>query len=169
MPMLNISREKQWMMIGASYAVITVFAASTIYARHLQMLRDPVTAASGMAAAGDTLLGLFLFFLYIVPTAFVLRLMADHERVYDAYSCVLFALGLTAPLALGLLVANSKLKTDWFQGLALARLFCVLLILIAIGVSRWMARSARSKRMVNYAGLTEVLTLLVVVVIWVRA
>ena len=94
--------------------------------------------------------------------------MADHERVYDAYSCVLLALSLTAPLALGMLIANSKLNRDWFRGLALARLFCAPLILIAIGVSRWMARSARSKQMVNYAGLTEVLTLLVVVVIWIR-
>jgi hypothetical protein len=169
MALLQLSREKQWTMIGIGYALVTGFAAMLLYARHLQMSQDPVTASSGMAAAGDAILVLLISLMYLVPSTFLLRMMADHERVYCAYARVLLALSLTAPLALALLVANSKLKTDWFQGLALTRLFSVPMILIVIGVSRWMARSSRSKEIVNYAGLTETLTLLLIVIVWMRA
>jgi hypothetical protein len=148
-------------MIGIGYALVTGFAATLLYARHLQMSQDPVTAASGMAAAGDAILVFFISLMYLVPSAFLLRMMSSHERVYDAYARVLLVLSLSAPLALALLTASSKLKMDSFQGLVLARLFCVPMILIVIGVSRWMARSAPAKRLLNYALLAESATLLI--------
>ena len=159
MALMQLSREKLWMMIGASYAAITAFAASLLYQRHLNELRYPDMASSGMNAAGDALTVIFLSFLYMIPTVFVLRLLSENIRLFEVYSHALLGLSITAIIALGVVAANWWLHTRTLEDLALLRLFGGPMVLIVMGVSRWAARSAPAKRSIDFALLAESLSL----------
>ena len=159
MALMQLSREKLWMMIGASYAAITAFAASLLYQRHLNELRYPDMASSGMNAAGDLLTIIFLSFLYMVPTVFVLRLLSENIRLFEVYSHALLALSLTAPVALCFVAIASWLHTRTLEDYALLRLFGAPMVLIVMGVSRWVAKSAPAKRSIDFALLAEVVSL----------
>ena len=74
------------------YAVVLVFAAASLYIRHLVELQDPGAASGGMAAAGDTIFYLFLGCLFLIPTAFLVWIMAKFEALYTAYSRFLIGL-----------------------------------------------------------------------------
>jgi len=53
-----------------------------------------------MAAAGDTMLHLFIGCLFLIPTAFLIRIIAKSESLYTAYSRFLFGLSLSGPVCL---------------------------------------------------------------------
>ena len=166
---MQLSRTNQWWMIGGGYALITVYAADLLYVRHQNMLQDPTIASSGMYAAGDALTVVWLFFLYMIPTAFALRLLAVNERPFEKYSLVLLAVTATAPLALGLTIVGWKLKIQALEGPALERLMASPMVLVAAAASRFAARSNAAKRWTNYALLTEILTLLVIMILLIFA
>jgi hypothetical protein len=166
---MQVSRTNQWWMIGGGYAVITVYSAGLLYARHRDMLQDPTIASSGMYAAGDAITVVYLFFLYMIPTAFALRLLAVNEPRFEKYSLVLLAVSATAPLALGLAIVGWKLNLRVFEGPALERLMASPMVFITIAASRFAAKSEAAKRWTNYALLTETLTFLVIMILLIFA
>ena len=90
----------QFGLVGMGYAAVLVVAAAALYRRHLVELQDPVAASGGMAAAGDTMLHLFIGCLFLIPTAFLIRIIAKSESLYTAYSRFLFGLSLSGPVCL---------------------------------------------------------------------
>ncbi|MGD1093674.1 MAG: hypothetical protein ABSB35_17005 [Bryobacteraceae bacterium] len=74
--MKPISSRIQFGLVAMGYAAVLVVAAALLYKRHLVELQDPVAASGGMAAAGDTLLQLFIGCLFLIPTAFLIRIIA---------------------------------------------------------------------------------------------
>jgi hypothetical protein len=86
------------------YAVVLMFAAASLFIRHLVELQDPAAASGGMAAADDTILYLFIGCLFLIPTAFLVWIMAKSEVVYTAYSRFLFGLSLSAPVCLSVVI-----------------------------------------------------------------
>src|SRR6266446_1097243 len=70
--------------------------------------QDAVAASGGMAAAGDTILHLFLGGLFLIPTAFLIWIIAKSEALYTAYSRFLFGLSLSAPICMSVLLFGEK-------------------------------------------------------------
>src|SRR5438270_8393340 len=92
-------------MIAFSYAVLSLYATWQWHFRYLAELENPIDSAGGMWAFGDLLLNLFLFGLFLIPTFFLLRLVARDDRPFAIYAKVAFAVALTAPLAGAVLAA----------------------------------------------------------------
>ena len=159
---MNLSswRTQLWLIVSG-YAVVSVVAAGLLFGRYLQELTHPadVQAYGGMYAFGDAILGLFVAFLFLVPTVFLLRVMARFEAAYNTYSQVLLGLSLSAPVCLGLLWLGGNRVAQSVTAFCVFRLWWSPLILVGIGVSRWMARFDRAKKLTFYALLIEVLTL----------
>src|ERR1700691_1153560 len=86
------------------YAAVLVVAAASLFWRHLVELQDPAAASGGMAAAGDAMLYLFLGCLLLIPTAFLIRIIAKSEAPYTAYSRFLFGLSLSAPVCMSVVL-----------------------------------------------------------------
>jgi hypothetical protein len=152
-----ISRGAQLGMIGLGYAAVSAYAAIEVYGRHLQYVNHPqdVYASSGMYAFGDEVLTVYLAFLFLIPTVFLLRFMSHYESAYTVYSQVLLGLSLTAPVSLfGLSLINPQ-HSNLLRDLCLIRAFRSPFVLVGMGVSRWMACFDRAKRLTNYALLIE--------------
>jgi hypothetical protein len=81
-----ISRRLQVQLIGAGYAAVLMFAVYEFFQSYLYRLREPIDPSGGMAAFGDEILTLFVFLLFLVPTFFLLRLMAQSDGVYTVYA-----------------------------------------------------------------------------------
>ena len=154
---IAISRQLQGWIIAAAYAAVVSFAAVAYFARHLQELRYPAESSGGMWAAGDMMLDIFVFGLFMVPTFFLLRYMAQSETAFASYSKLLLAAILTAPLCAGLLlVPRLPLQV---RALCLDRLFYSPGVLIVLAMSRITGRQLRTKRLISSALVIEVLTL----------
>ncbi len=155
--MIAISRRKQWWFVGFAYLAVALCSAELVYDRYKMYAANPQdsAAASGMYAAGDEMLILFICFLFLVPTVFFLHLLSTYEKSYEVYSQFLFAVSLTAPLCLAWLFAGEYFKTQLLEGMSLMRIFRSPLILILIGLSRWMAPTRLTKRLMNYSMLAE--------------
>ena len=134
--------------------------------RYLYEFRHPdeVNASSGMWAFGDMMMWTFLFFIAMVPTIFLLRLIAKSEALYAGYSRLVLLFAVTAPLCIGLLALASH--DNVVAELCLWRLIWSPLILIAIAVSRIVARFNLAKKLLSYALLTEGLTLILTVTLF---
>lgn len=156
-------------LVGVAYAVVLLFAAAALYVRHLQELRYPAEASGGMWAAGDAMLLIFIAGLFMIPTAFLIWVMAGFESIYKAYSQFLLALSLSAPVCLGVLTFGQSALASTAGGLCLYRLLSSPFILVGIGVSRLVARFDRAKRLTSYAFLIEGLTLVAAVAVLVHA
>lgn len=118
-----------------------------------------VAAAGGMFAGGDLLLELFVVFLLMIPTVFLVRLGSRFEEPYTTYSKTLLVVGLSAPVCLALFALGNKQLPDSVAAVCLERLFWSPLVLAIIGMSRLMARFDRAKRLTSYALLLETVTL----------
>jgi hypothetical protein len=127
-----------------------------------------VAAAGGMYAFGDLLLGIFIACLFLIPTVFLVWVMAKSEAVYTTYSQFILVLALSAPVCLSLLVLGKNHLADSLMGVCLCRLAASPFIIVGIGVSRFLARFDRAKKLTLYALLVEGLTLGVAVVLWIR-
>jgi hypothetical protein len=157
--MQAISRRLQLELIVAGYALIFLFAAAEYFQRYLYTLREPVDSAGGMAAFGDELLSIFVFLLLLAPTFFLLRLLANPQRVaqsdqfYAVYAKVLLVLSITNPLALGLLALfhNSVLA----QNICGTRLWRSPMVLVVMVMSRVLGRRSPRKRLITWAILVE--------------
>jgi hypothetical protein len=134
-----------------------------LYARHLQELKYPAEASGGMWAAGDAFLQIFIACLFLIPTVFLVWVIAKFESFYRAYSQVLLGLSLSAPVCLSVLTFGDNLLAQSVGFLFLYRLMWSPFILVGIGVSRLVARFDRAKRLLSYALLIEGLTLVIAV------
>lgn len=168
--MKTISLRTQLWSIVLGYAAALAVAAELLHQRHVQELNHPadVAAASGMYAAGDALLDIFIACLFLVPTVFLVWVIARFETFYTAYSQLLLLLSLTAPVCLILLACAGKLVPESVSVSCLYRLLCSPFVLVGIGVSRLVARFDRAKKLTSYALLIEGLTLAAAVVLIVR-
>jgi hypothetical protein len=164
--MKAISSRTQWWLIGATYAFVLLFGGSMAVQRYIYEYRHPneVTASSGMWAFGDMMMWVMIFFMALVPTVFMLRLVAKSEGLYTSYSKIVLAFAITAPLCIGLVSLFSK--ENVIADACLWRLIWSPLILITIAVSRIVAKFKLSKRLLSYALLTEGLTLTITITLF---
>jgi hypothetical protein len=154
----SISWRTQLKLVALGYAAVLLFAAVLLYGRHLQELRYPADASGGMWAAGDAMLWIFIAALFMVPTAFLVWVMARFESIYKTYSQLLLGLSLSAPVSLGLFMLGQSYVAESVGGVCLLRLVWSPFILLGLGLSRLVARFDRAKKLVSYALLIEGLT-----------
>jgi hypothetical protein len=160
-----ISRRLQLELIGAGYAAVLLYAVYAFFQRYLYTLREPIESSGGMAAFGDELLTLFVFLLFLVPTFFLLRLLANSDRVsqsdrfYSVYAKVLLAVSLTDPLSVGLLALFHR--SLLIQNLCVTRLWRSPCVLVVMAMSRVLGRRSQGKRLITWALLIEAGTLIV--------
>jgi len=89
-----IAWQAQLGSIALGYAPVTVVAAGLLYERHLQEVNHPadVAASGGMYAGGDALLSIFIICLFMIPTVFLVWVVAKFEALFLAYSQLLLVL-----------------------------------------------------------------------------
>jgi hypothetical protein len=152
------------------YAAVFVAAAVLLLGRYLQELTHPadVVAYGGMYAFGDLLLGIFIACLFMIPTVFLVWVMAKYESAYTTYSQLLVGLSLSAPVCLSLFVFGNNHVADNLRNLSLCRLVASPFVFVGIGISRFVARFAQAKRLTSYALLIEGLTLGIAVALLIR-
>ena len=146
-------------LIIMGYAAVLVFSAAALFLRHLQALEDPVTASGGMAAAGDSMLHLFIGFLFLIPTVFLILIMAKFEGMYTAYSRFLFGLSLSAPVCMSVVFFGENYVAESLSWLCWFRVLESPIVLLGMVISRFSARFARAKRLASYALVVEGVTL----------
>ena len=167
--MKSISLRVQLGLVALGYAAVLVVAATLLYGRHLLELKYPAEASGGMWAAGDAMLYIFLACLLMVPTAFLIWVIARFEAFYTAYSKFLLGLSLSAPVSLGVLFLGENHVGPSLFTLCLYRLMWSPFILLGMGISRLVARFDRAKRFASYALLIEGLTLAIAVALVIHA
>jgi len=159
----------QLKLVGAGYAAIILVAAALLYVRHLQELRYPDEASGGMWAAGDAFLYVFIAFLFLIPTAFLIWIIAKFESVYRTYAQVLLGFSLSSPVCLGMLTLGENHLAPGVSILFIFRLIFSPFVLVGIGISWVAARFDRAKRLVSYALAIEALTLAAAVAVLIHA
>jgi len=165
----SISWQMQLGLVALGYAAVLVVAAALLCGRHLQELQYPAEASGGMWAAGDAFLYIFIAYLFMVPTVFLIWVTARFEAVYTTYSKFLLGLSLSAPVCLVVLFLGEKRVGESLIALCWYRLMWLPFILMGMGISRFVARFDRAKRFASYALLIEGLTLAVAVALVVHA
>jgi hypothetical protein len=163
-----VSSRTQYGFVAVGYAAVFVFAAASLYQRHLLELQDPVAFSGGMAAAGDSMLYLFIGFLFLIPTVFLIRIIAKIEETYTAFSKFLFGLSLSAPVCMTVVLLGDHVPQSlgWICGW---RMLESPIILMGMGISRFAARFDRAKRFISYALLVEGLTLVLPIAVFIAA
>jgi hypothetical protein len=157
---INISWRRKLMLIAACYAAVLLFAAAMIVHRHYLALRYPNDFNGGMAAAGDGMLDLMIAMALLVPTFLLALAVRERETASVIFAKVLFGLSLTAPLSLTLLSFSAISLTNNVVGfLCMYRLLASPVVCVGIGTSRLLARYRLTKRLITYALLTEIVTL----------
>lgn len=168
LPVKSIPLRTQFWLVGLVYAGVFVFSASVLYARHWQEIHNPAEAAGGMFAFGQLILYIFIACLFMIPTVFLVWVMARFEPLYTAYSRLLLGLSLTAPACLGLFVFGKSHLSESVLGYCLYRLAASPFILVAAGASRMVARFDGAKKLTSAALLVEALTLGIAVALFIR-
>ena len=164
--MKSISWRAHLGLVALGYAVVLVIAAALLYGRHLQELLYPVEASGGMWAAGDAFLWIFIACLFMVPTVFLVWVIAKSESIYKTYSQLLLGLSLSAPVSLALFTLGQNYLAQSVWVLCLFRLVSSPFIILGIGVSRLVARhwsckyTAYSLMVASTTGLPKVCTYL---------
>ena len=159
----------QLAFVAFAYVIVSLFAAVLFYGRHLQELKYPAEASGGMWAAGDAMLLIFIACLFLIPTSFLIWVVARFESIYKGYSRFLLAVSLSAPLCLGVISIGEIHLESAVGNLCLNRLLWSPFILVGIGVSRLVARFDRAKRFISYALAIEALTLAIAVALVVHS
>jgi hypothetical protein len=162
------SRAQLW-LVALGYAAVFAVSATLLYGRHLQELNYPAEASGGMWAAGDALLVIFIACLFMIPTVFLIWVVARFESVYAAYSQFLLGLSLSAPVCLSVFLLGESQVVQSLASLCLYRLLGSPFILVGIGISRLVARFDRAKRLVSYALLIEGLTIVAALALLIHA
>lgn len=146
-------------LVAVGYAGVLLVAAAALYGRHLLDLQDPGAASGGMAAFGDLLLRLFLGCLFLIPTAFLIWVIAKSEDMYLAYSRFLIGFSLSAPVCMTVVLFGENYVAQSLSWFCWFRILESPIVLVGMGISRFGARFNRAKRLVSYALLVEGLTL----------
>jgi hypothetical protein len=149
----------QFGLVALGYAAVLALAAASLLQRYLVERQDPAAASGGMFAAGETMLQLFLGCLFLIPTVFLIRIMAQFEGLYTTYSRFLFGLSLTAPVCMSVIFFGENYVAQSLGWLCFFRVLESPIILVGMGFSRFSARFDRAKRLVSCALLVEGLTL----------
>jgi hypothetical protein len=161
----KIPYRVQLRLVAAGYAAVLAITVGLIIMRYLQYVRHPddVAAYGGMWAGGDMMLELFICFLLMVPTLFLVFVIRKSETASETYAKVLFGISVTAPVSAALIaipaIGQSNMILGWF---CLFRVLGSPVVLIWLIVSRLLARFDRQKRWTSYALLVETLTLVVI-------
>jgi hypothetical protein len=163
------SLRAQWWLVGLGYAAVFAVGATLLFVRHLQELKYPAEASGGMWAAGDALLQIFIACLFMIPTVFLIWVIARFEAVYAVYSQFLLGLSLSAPVCLSVFLLRESQVAQSLGFLCLYRLLGSPFILVGIGISRLVARFDRAKRLVSYALLIEGLTIVAALALFIHA
>jgi hypothetical protein len=163
-------RSQLW-FVGFGYAAVFLVSAVIILARYLQehFHRAEMTASGGMSAFGDLVLAIFILCLFMIPTVFLMRIMAQYATAYTTYSQFLLGLSLSAPVCLSLFVYGQNHVSDNLRVACLARLIGSPLVFVGIGASRFLARFPQAKRLTSYALVIEGLTLGIAIAMWLRS
>ena len=161
--MNSIPWRAQLTFIALGYAAVFVVAACFLYLNHLAALRNPIEASGGMYAGGELVLEIFLSFLFLIPTLFLIWATAKFEVFYTAYSKFLLGLSLSAPVCLSVVIFGENHVARSLGFFCLFRLVWSPFILVGMGISRIVARFDRAKRFASYALLIEMLTLVTAV------
>ena len=156
-------------LVALGYIAVLVIAAALFYWRHLQELKYPDEASGGMWAAGDAFLQIFIACLFMIPTVFLIWVIARFESVYTAYSQFLLGLSLSAPVCLSVFLLGESQVAQTLGSLCLFRLLGSPFILVGIGISRLVARFDRAKRLVSYALLIEGATIVAALALLIHA
>ena len=140
----------------AEVVYVLVVSAGLIIPRYVYELwhHDEVVASGGMYAAGDAMLAIFIACLFLIPTAFLLWVTAKFEAFYNAYSRVLLAVSLSAPVCLGLIFLGEQRLVQNFHDFCWLKMLCWPFILLVLCVSQFDARVADPKIQVIGADLT---------------
>jgi hypothetical protein len=106
------------------YAAVFFVAAVLLLGRYVQenIHRAEVAAAGGMYAFGDLLLGIFIACLFMIPTVFLVWVMAKDESASTTYSQIRLGLSLSAPACVSLFVFGKNHVADSLRILCLCRL-----------------------------------------------
>jgi hypothetical protein len=161
-------------LIGLGYLAVVAIAAAWILVRRLQEMQNPAEASGGMYAAGDLMLAIMLVLLFMIPSFFLVRMVARSEGASIIYSQLLVGTSLSAPLCLGLLAftrnhAAQSLIDLGLDRLCLYRLVCSPLLLVWMVISRLVARVRLAKKLSMYGMLIEGASLAVSVVWFIRS
>ena len=154
-----ISLRTKFGVVAGGYAAVLVVAAALLAVHHLVGLQDPAAASGGMAAAGETMLVLFIGFLFLIPTAFLIWIMAEFEARYTTYSKILFGLSLTAPVCMSVVIFGENHVAPSISWFCFYRVMESPIFLVGMGMSRFAARFDRAKKFTSNAFLVEGLTL----------
>ena len=168
--MKPISVRTQLWYIAFGYAAVVMIAAGLLISRYImeRIHAADVSAAGGMYGFGDLILYIFVICLFMIPTFFLVRVMAGFEGLYTAYSQLLVGISLSAPVCLSVLHFGKNHVSENLASLCLVRLVCAPFIVVGIGVSRIVARFDRAKKLTVYALLIEGLTMVAGIALLVR-
>jgi hypothetical protein len=161
--MKSISFRAQLALVAAFYAVVLAVSVVLLYGRHMMYVHHAAEAdaAGGMYAAGDLMLEIFIACMFLVPTFVLVLVIRKSEHLYLAYSKILLALSLTAPISLALIsipaVSQSPMLLGW---ICMDRLLCSPIVIVGLVVSRWLASFDKAKRLTLYALIIEASTLI---------
>lgn len=153
--------------VAFGYAAVAVIAAGLLLGRYWLERNNP-DAAGGMYAFGDLILYIFVVCLFMIPTLFLVWVMARHEALYTAYSQLLVGISLSAPVCLALLYFGKDHFSETLGSLYLVRLTFAPFIFLGVGVSRFLARFERAKKLTVYALVIEGLTTAIGIVLLIR-
>jgi len=146
-------------MVGLGYALVLTSWGGAVFMRDLYEKAHPedANASGGMYAFSAAITDIFHAILLMVPTVFSIRLMSKFEAVYTAYSKFLFWLSLSAPVLLAVSLVGPLEKI--FAAPCLIRLMASPFVFLGIGISRWVARFDRAKKLTFWALVIEGVTL----------
>jgi len=157
----SLSWQTQLRLVGAGYGLVALIGGGLVFARYLQykLHADDAAAYSTMWGFGDWMLEIFILGLFLVPTFFLLLVIAKSEPASILYSKILLAFSLTAPLSVGLFFIPAVAQ-GWMPGIfCLYRVLGTPAVLVGMALSRLMVRFPRAKRLASYALLVEAGTL----------
>jgi hypothetical protein len=159
MPM-SISKRVKIGVVMAGYAGVLAVAAMMIVRRYLAGQRDPDMFSGGMGAGGDWMLELFLVGLLLIPTFLLALIIRNSETAYTRFAQVLLGFGLTAPACMGLMFVPAIGQSNgWLGSLCLYRIFAFPMTSVGLAGCCVLARFKRPRRLILYAILIEILSI----------
>ena len=157
-------------IVLSGYAAVLLLSATLVFWRHLQyvMHANDVDASGGMWAFGDLLLGLFIAGLFLVPTLLLAFFIRNSEPAFTRYSQAFLVFSVTAPISIGAMavpaIGQSGSGVLGMLGwLSLGRVSASPVVVTGLVCSLLLARFKRAKRLIVYAVLIEVGTLVLMV------
>jgi hypothetical protein len=164
--MKPIPLRARLVLVAAIYAAALATATFLVYERHMQYVNHPddVAASGGMYAGGDLMLEIFIGCMLLVPTLLLALAIRNSEELYLRYSKFMLGLSLSAPVCLGLFSIPAVSQGTMLLGeICIDRLFGSPIVIVGLAFSRLLACFDRAKRLISYALIIEVLTLVLMV------